>query len=113
MCHRNCSPTEAGKRLRKNREMKEEPTMLLITKDRLSEPTMFMKTKRLADLATMSMKTIELTCSPDRGNFLNQPASAQMRRPIDAPRTAWFGGVEVDQIAAMPKSQVKKHTIEA
>jgi hypothetical protein len=93
--------------------MKEGPTMLLIIKDRPSEPTMFMKTKRLADEATMSMKTIGLTLSLDGGNFLNQPANAQMRRPIDAPRTAWFGGVEVDHIAALPKSQVKKHTIKA
>jgi hypothetical protein len=37
-----------GKGAPKNREMKEEPTMLLITKDRLWEPTMFMKTKMLA-----------------------------------------------------------------
>ncbi len=30
-----------------NREMKEEPTMLLIIKDRLWEPTMCMKTNKL------------------------------------------------------------------
>jgi hypothetical protein len=32
----------------KNREMKEEPTILLIIKDRLREPTMFMKTTAYA-----------------------------------------------------------------
>jgi hypothetical protein len=36
-----------GKGTPKNRETKEEPTMLLITKDRLWEPTMFMKTNNL------------------------------------------------------------------
>jgi len=36
------------KGLSKNREMKEEPTILLITKDRFWEPTMCMKTKYLS-----------------------------------------------------------------
>jgi hypothetical protein len=36
--------------LSKNREMKEGPTILLITKDRFSEPTMFMKTNKLAKI---------------------------------------------------------------
>jgi hypothetical protein len=34
----------------KNREMKEEPTILLKTKDRLSEPTMSMKIKVLSSI---------------------------------------------------------------
>jgi hypothetical protein len=38
---------EVGRGSEKNRETKEEPTMLLIIKDRLWEPTMFMKTKLL------------------------------------------------------------------
>jgi hypothetical protein len=37
---------QAGKRTPRNREMKEGPTMLLITKDRLPEPTMFMNTNQ-------------------------------------------------------------------
>jgi hypothetical protein len=36
-----------GKRLQKNRETKDEPTISLIIKDRLWEPTMFIKTKDL------------------------------------------------------------------
>jgi hypothetical protein len=34
----------------KNRETKEEPTILLITKDRLWEPTMFMKINEIASI---------------------------------------------------------------
>src|SRR5215471_6677356 len=34
----------------KNREMREEPTILLKTKERFSEPTMFVKTQKLSGL---------------------------------------------------------------
>jgi hypothetical protein len=42
---------QAGKQTPTNREMKEGPTMLLITKHRFWEPTMFMKTNHLTRLS--------------------------------------------------------------
>jgi hypothetical protein len=39
-----------GKRASKNREMKEEPKISLITKGRFGEPTMLMKTNEIAGL---------------------------------------------------------------
>jgi hypothetical protein len=54
-----------GKGTPKNREMKEEPTMLLITKDRLWEPTMFMKTQMLAQIGHDPYENTDfILCSP-------------------------------------------------
>ena len=72
-------------RRRKNREMKEGPTILLITKDRFSEPTMFMKISGLT--SSPVSKTL---------NLLTR-----------------FANVCLSRFKVTPRPRQGKHTIEA
>jgi hypothetical protein len=76
----------------KNREMKEGPTMLLITKDRFSEPTISMKTNKISRVGHDVYEEKLLMLSGNRGEALGLALPSRFGNPGFIPTALWSHG---------------------